>query len=40
MSDFKVKMHQFAFHWGSAQTPLEELTAFPQTPSCILGVYC
>jgi len=32
MSDFKVKMHQFAFHWGGAppQTPLEELTAFPR----------
>jgi len=30
MSDFKAKMHQIRFRWGSAQTPLGELTVLPQ----------
>jgi len=32
MSDFKAKMHQFDFGWGSAPDPAGELTALPQTP--------
>ena len=40
MSDFKAKMHRKSFvGWGSAQTPLGELTALPHTPSWILGAY-
>ena len=32
MSDFKAKMHQNPkFGWGSAQTPLGELTALPRS---------
>ena len=30
MSDFKAKMHQIRFRWGSAQTPQGELTALPR----------
>jgi len=32
MSDFKAKMQKIDFRWGSARTPLGELTALPQTP--------
>jgi len=39
MSYFKAKMHKVQFRLGSAQTPLQELTALPQTPySWIQGV--
>ena len=31
----RLKCTKFHFNWGSAQTPLGELTALPQTPSCI-----
>ena len=30
MSDFKVKCTKFSFGWGSAQTPLWELTSLPR----------
>jgi len=33
MSDFKVRMHQIDFGWGSAQNPPGELTALPQPSS-------
>ena len=31
----RLKYTKFDFCWGSAQTPLGELTALPQTPICI-----
>jgi len=31
MSDFKAKGTKFDFGWGSAQTPLGDLAALPQT---------
>ena len=36
MSYFAAKMHQIRFRLG-LQTPLGELTAFPQTPSWFYG---
>ena len=35
MSYFKAKCTQFDLGWGSAQTPLGELTALPRPPSWI-----
>jgi len=34
----KPKCTRFDIGWGSAQTPLGELTALPRPPNCILGV--
>ena len=33
----RLKCTKFDFGWGSAQTPLGELTTLPQTPSWIWG---
>jgi len=33
MSDFKAKMHQIQFGWGSAPDPAGELTALPRSHS-------
>jgi len=40
MSDFKVKFTKFDLGWGSAQTPLGELTALPRGPSESFAVVC
>jgi len=31
MSDFKAKLHQFDFGWGSAPDPAKGLTALPRS---------
>ena len=40
MSDFKAKCTKFDCVWGSAQTPLGELTALPRPPSWWGGANC
>jgi len=37
MTDFKAKMHQIRFRWGSAPDPAGELTELPRPPSWIWG---
>jgi len=34
---FRLKCTKIVFGWGSAQTPLGELTALPRPPSWIKG---